>query len=338
MSELASIIIVTYNCKDYMKACLDSMLSQDYPHEIIIVDNASEDGTVEYVKENYPDILVVETGSDLGYGRGNNIGVKSANGKYVVIINPDVIVSPGWLRELVTPLIGHPKKVTVPKSISWDGKQIYSAGLVLHPIGLCGSTVYGLDSTELQDVMDVTGISGVCFAMAKSSYQEIGGFDDNIFLYGEDLELSWKIFLNDYTAQLIPTAVIRHDWQSSVSPNKIYYIEWGRYYLLKKYYTKKDKLLLLPSMVLTEILAMSYALSLGINGLKMQRKARRDIRKMNIPYVKGNRKSLLLKLYPKLPPEIVEIRCPKIFRYTAIPIINAIYSINYVLYLKIKTS
>jgi len=87
-TRLASIIIVTYNHREYLDACLESVLKQDYPHEIILVDNCSQDGTVSFVRERFPEVTVVESPDNRGYGAGNNLGVQYARGEYIVILNP----------------------------------------------------------------------------------------------------------------------------------------------------------------------------------------------------------------------------------------------------------
>ena len=106
LSNRASVIIVTYNHEDYIKDCLSSVLIND-PFEVIVVDNCSIDKTVEIIKEKFPEVKLIKNQKNLGYSGGNNLGVKHAKGKYVVILNPDTRVDENWLEELLKPLRDH---------------------------------------------------------------------------------------------------------------------------------------------------------------------------------------------------------------------------------------
>jgi GT2 family glycosyltransferase len=117
MSGLASVIIVTYNHEKYIQACLTSVLKQNYPHEIIIVDNGSQDLTVQKTSNN-PKVKVIETHANLGYGCGNNIGAQHARGDYFVFLNPDTIVSDEWLSKLIAPVERTTHVITTPKILT----------------------------------------------------------------------------------------------------------------------------------------------------------------------------------------------------------------------------
>ena len=103
VSNKASVIIVTCNHRKYMKNCLSSVLANN-PLEIIVVDNCSTDGTAEFIEENFPQVRLIKSSKNLGYSGGNNVGVRCAKGKYVVILNPDTRAEKNWLEELLKPL------------------------------------------------------------------------------------------------------------------------------------------------------------------------------------------------------------------------------------------
>lgn len=273
---LASIIIVTYNHREYLGACLKSVLKQDYPHEIILVDNCSQDGTVSFVREHFPGVTVVESPDNRGYGAGNNLGVKYACGEYVVILNPDTIVEEGWLSSLLSPLKRQPKVITTPKILLYDGLAINTCGNINTITGLTFTRGLGADPSSFSDVEEVSGVSGACFAMRRDDYINLGGFDENFFLYNEDSELSWRAHLHDYRVLYIPTSVIRHDYQLSVSPEKIYFLEKGRYMILRKYFSMRDLLLFGPSLLIAELLTLGYALRFGRKGFMLKFKAIRE--------------------------------------------------------------
>ena len=256
-----------------MKNCLDAVLKQDYPHEVIVADNASEDNTVQFVRENYPMVKVVETGFDWGYGIGNNIGVKHASGKYIVILNPDTIVHQNWLRELITPIQENEKVITTSKVLLWDGNGINTFGNTIHFSGLAFTTCLGENPEFHKDIKTVSAISGASFALTKEAYEELNGFDNHFFLYHEDAEISWKAAYLGYTILAIPTSTLNHDYELRVSANKIYNLEKGRYFILRKYYSKSTVLSLLPSLFVAEILSCGYAVKQGPRGILQKIKA-----------------------------------------------------------------
>jgi len=273
---LASIIIVTYNHREYLDACLKSVLKQDYPHEILLVDNCSQDGTVTFVQEHFPEVTVVESPDNRGYGAGNNLGVEHARGEYVAILNPDTIVEEDWLSSLLSPLKRQPKVITTSKILLYDGLAINTCGNINTITGLTFTRGLGADPSSFPDIEEVSGVSGACFAMRKADYLDLGGFDENFFLYNEDSELSWRAHLREYQVLYVPTSVVRHDYQLSVSPEKIYFLEKGRYMILKKYFSRRDLLLFSPSLLIAEFLTLGYALRFGRKGLALKFKAIRE--------------------------------------------------------------
>jgi GT2 family glycosyltransferase len=275
-TRLASIIIVTYNHREYLDACLESVLKQDYPHEIILVDNCSQDGTVSFVRERFPEVTVVESPDNRGYGAGNNLGVQYARGEYIVILNPDTMVEEGWLSSLLSPLKRQPKVITTSKILLYDGLAINTCGNINTITGLTFTRGLGADPSSFPDAEEVSGVSGACFAMRREDYLDLGGFDENFFLYNEDSELSWRAHLRDYRVLYVPTSVVRHDYQLSVSPEKIYFLEKGRYMILRKYFSRRDILLFSPSLLIAELLTLGYALRFGRKGLALKFKAIRE--------------------------------------------------------------
>lgn len=324
MDELASIIIVTYNSRHYLDACLRSVFGQDYPHEVILVDNCSQDDTVQYVRESFPEVRVIECPENRGYGSGNNLGVKYARGEYVVILNPDTIVEEGWLSSLLLPLMHQPKLITTPKILLYDGLAINTCGNINTISGLTFTRGLGVDPSSFPDAEEVSGVSGACFAMRREDYFSLGGFDENFFLYNEDSELSWRAHLHNYRVLYVPTSVIRHDYQLSVSPEKIYFLEKGRYMIIKKYFSMRDLLLFSPSLLVTELLTLGYALRFGWKGLALKLKAAREGLGTTVERVDGGGTRIFPNLCAAIPEDQLtfneverfgKIICNKIFKW-----------------------
>jgi len=301
MKRLSSIIIVTYNHKQYLKACINSILQQDYPHEIIVVDNCSHDGSAQFIIENFPTVKVIKSSENKGYGAGNNLGVKHAKGEYIVILNPDTIVEDRWLRELIEPIENESGIITTPKILLYDGSAINTCGNINHFTGLTFTRGLG----ELPDAYSVqeyvSGFSGCCFAMRRKDFLALGGFDENFFTYNEDSELSWRAYFKGFQILFVPTSVIKHDYSLSVPPEKLSHLEKGRYIILKKYLSRRDILLLFPSLLTAEVLTFGYALKHGRARLMYKLKAMKEGFKIEVKRAEGDRANLFKSLSAAIP-------------------------------------
>jgi len=294
----ASVIIVTYNHKKYIKECIESVQKQTFPHEIIIVDNCSSDGTAKFVKRNFPLLKVLECKQNLGYCEGNNLGVRHANGEYVVVLNPDTIAECGWLRELVKPLENNNKLITTPKILLYDGSAINTCGNINHFTGLTFTRGLGEKPESYSKPEYVTGISGCCFAMRRKGFL---GFDKAFFIYNDDSDFSWKAHLKGFKIMYVPSSVVRHDYTLQVSPEKIWYLERNRYLILKKCLSKKNLLIMLPSLLLAELLTLGYAMKCGRKGVFYKLKAVIDGLRTEVDKVYGDRRNLLESLGASIP-------------------------------------
>jgi GT2 family glycosyltransferase len=272
VDNLASIIIVSYNHRKYLKSCIDSIKNQDYPHEIIVVDNESADGSPGFIESTYPDVRLVRN-KNTGYGAGNNLGVQFAKGDYVVFLNPDTIVEKNFLWNLIAPIALNSRTITTPKILIYDGSAINTCGNINHFTGLTFTRGL-LEPPQAHSRQEaVSGISGACFAMRREEFTRMGGFDERFFLYNEDSEFSWRAHLFDLPIVYVPRSIVRHDYSLAVSPQKMYYLEKGRYLILKKYFSWKIAVILLPSLVAAEILTFGYAARFGRAGMSLKLRA-----------------------------------------------------------------
>jgi len=303
MNSLASIIIVTYNHKRYLDSCLKSIQKQDYPYEIIIVDNSSNDCTSAFIETNFPNVRLIKNSKNFGYGRGNNIGVKHANGKFIVILNPDTIVNETWLKELITPLKINKNLITTPKILLYNGSAINTCGNINHFTGLSFTRGLNQPPSNLQIKQFLSGFSGCNFAIRKDNYKKLAGFDANFFSYLDDSELSWRAHLKGYKILYVPTSIIKHDYILKVTPEKIYHLEKGRYIILRKYFSWKEFLLSFPSLLIAEFLTIGFSVKLGWKGIKSKIKAIRDGLIVSLNKEIGNKKLLFNSLCDTIPPD-----------------------------------
>lgn len=299
--ENISVIIVTYNHKEHIKKCLDSIFKNDKNLDVIIVDNNSIDGTPDLIKDAFPEVNLVKNPQNSGYGSAVNLGVKYSKKEYIVILNPDVTVETNFIEELVKPITKNKYLVTTPKALLYDGSKINTCGNIEHFTGLAFTLGLGKDKEELSDSKFISGLSGVCFAITRSLYLEIGGFDENIFLYMEDTEISWNINSRGLKILYVPSAVIYHDYELVVHAEKIYYLEKGRYIILKKYFTWKEYLMFAPSLIIAELFTVGYSLLKGTEGFKFKMQAIKDSVNSDVEKVECNRRELINSFEWKMP-------------------------------------
>jgi hypothetical protein len=262
----ASIILLTYNSLKDLPECIPSLLSQTYDNfEIIVVDNASSDETVEYITGNYPEQRIIQTGKNLGYPGGNNAGFEHATGEYIVVMNPDTVADKNWLAELVKPLEKNPDiAVTTPKiNIYYDKSKINTCGNIPHYTGLtfCRGLNSPSDSCNIQE--EIGAISGCSFAIRKEMLDYIEGFDADFFLYMEDADLSWRVRFAGGKIVYVPQSTMYHKFKLSIASWKHFYLERNRYLILLKNLETKTLLLLFPGLIVTEIVTMGHAVLNG---------------------------------------------------------------------------
>ncbi len=263
-----SVVILSYNSKENLIEFIPSLISQKYHNfEIIVVDNASTDGSEEFIRTNYPKIKVVQTEQNLGYAAGNNAGFEVAQGEYIVVVNPDTVADPEWLAELIKPLESDPTiAATTSKILIYYQKdRINTCANTNHHTGLTFCRGLNKLASEFNNYQAVGAVSGCSFAIRSDMLKNINGFDPDFFLYQEDADLSWRIRFAGGKIMYVPESVIYHKFKLSILPGKEFYLERNRYLILLKNFDSKTLLLLLPALVVTEIVTMGHA---ALNGPK----------------------------------------------------------------------
>jgi GT2 family glycosyltransferase len=274
----ASIVIVNTNELHHLRKCLPSLARQQYPNsEILVVDNASTDGSIEYVTSEFPRIRWVQNAANLGYAAANNAGFRHARGDYVVVLNPDTMVEPDWLCELVAEMEVHPEVgLATPKILIMDNPdRINACGNEISFTGLTSCRGLNQPASNFQQAETVSAISGAAFIIKRSVLDQIGGFDEDFFIYYEDTDLSLRAMLAGYTCLFVPTSIVYHKYAFRFSPRKGYYQERNRYYSLLRTLRWRTLLVLLPNLLIAELLAWGYSVLKGPEHFRS--KARSDI-------------------------------------------------------------
>lgn len=273
LSERTAVVIITYNHSDLIGECLRTVLANN-PGEVIVVDNGSDDGTIETVETEFPEVELVRSGGNIGYGAASNRGVQEASSEYVVVLNPDTRVESNLIPELVKPLAEDERQVTTPRILTYDGEATNTVGNAVHFSGLAMTRGFGDPPDAHMEPKQLAGLSGACFATTREVYQQMGGFEEAIFIYMDDTELSWKANAMDLDISYVPTATVFHEYTGAdLDSWKLFHLEQGRYIILRKYLDAKTAALLMPSLLATEALTCGYAVLQGPEGIRSKLRA-----------------------------------------------------------------
>ena len=210
---MVSIIILNYNGKVFLKDCLDSVLGQSYSDfEVILFDNCSSDGSVEFLKENYntSNVKVIVSEKNLGFAGGNNEALKQAVGDYIVLLNNDTIVEKNWLEELV-------RAVNIDANVGIAQSLVYTEGIPLKyyekngTLNLFGHNVMRFFDIAEDGIGDIFMVTGCSFIIKREVLNSVNGlFLDEYFAYAEDSYLSFKIKFAGYRSIHNSKSVVRH--------------------------------------------------------------------------------------------------------------------------------
>lgn len=187
------VVIVTWQGRALLTSCLDHLTKQTVPHRVIVVDNGSTDGTVDLVRREYSEVTLLPLDENLGFGKANNLGVAAGTAPYVVLINNDVDVAPDFLERAVAPLRANPGLGAVAALTTHPTTgRVDQIGIELDR-GLCAYP-RGLDQDP--DALRLGPLAAPCGGAAayrRSAYEEVGGFDERLFAYSEDLDLGLRL-------------------------------------------------------------------------------------------------------------------------------------------------
>jgi GT2 family glycosyltransferase len=233
-----------------LPACRDSLRAQDYPAELIkvyIIDNAATAESADYLRTNYPEAIILPR-PDGNYTAANNLGFQQAiqdGCDYLVTVNMDTEARPGWLSELVRALelnpeagIAQSKILLYPRNEAEKIQpKINSLGNIIHFLGFGFTDGYGQPDREISGYPEIKGYaSGCSFIIRREAFQKIGGYNEEFYMYHDDLELSLKVKLAGYKIILAPRSVIFHKYEFSRSVNMLYYMERNRYATIFSFY------------------------------------------------------------------------------------------------------
>ena len=255
MSPDVSILIVTYRCRDVARACLESLASSgDEAHEIVVLDNASGDGTVEMVRSEFPAVRLIASEENLGFAVGCNRAAEEAQGEYLLLLNPDTVVHEGAVENLLAFARAHPEHGlyggrtldpdgSVNPGSCWGAPTLWSLFCFATLLSSAFKRTRLFDPESLggwkrDTVREVDIVTGCLLLAPRKLWQELGGFDTRFFMYGEDADLSLRAKALGFRPAITPDAVVTHEIgvSSSTREDKLMLLFRGKATLLRKHW------------------------------------------------------------------------------------------------------
>jgi GT2 family glycosyltransferase len=274
----ATVVVVNYNGQQHLEECFRSLQELNYPAgqlELMLVDNASSDNSVTWVRSHFPRVVIVENQENYGFGKGNNIGAERATGELVAFLNSDMRVASHWLVELVRPLQMNPDAVCVGSRIlTWDGRQVDFGGSAINFYGFGYQLDWGkpvpAGDPQQQASAESQAILAACggaMLVRRREFLAAGGFDEDFFSFYEDTDLGWRFWVLGYRVLFAPRSVTYHkhhgSWGKEPGERIRVLVERNSFFSLLKNYDDEHLQQVLPAALLL-LLERAY-LSSGVS-------------------------------------------------------------------------
>ena len=245
MGAKVSVIIVNWNGKKFLGDCISSIFGQTYSnYEAILVDNGSTDGSSDFARTTFPRLKIIALDQNYGFAKGNNIGMKEAmkdeSLTYILLLNVDTRLDPRFIEELVAVAESNDQiGACQPRMLNMmDTSLIDAAGITLDKSGNAIQLGYHeKDGEQFKQAKEVFGVNAGAALYRRSMLDKIGLFDEDFFIYFEDVDLAIRARLDGWKSVYVPGAVVYHNHSHAFgkdSPVKAYLIERNRYYYIAK--------------------------------------------------------------------------------------------------------
>ncbi len=216
---MVSIIIVNYNGIHHLKRCLPALFKTRYDSfEVIVVDNGSRDESCSWIREHYPQVRLYPLSSNVGFGRANELGAQKARGRYIAFLNSDTVVTVSWLAPMVRVLRKRPRVMAVcsllclletPHLLNAGGGGMSFLGYGYDRFFRCPKKAF-LDRYKNRETLPVFFPTAAAMLMRRDDFDALGGFDSAFFMYHEDVDLGWRIWLRGGEVRVCIHSVVYH--------------------------------------------------------------------------------------------------------------------------------
>ena len=216
-------MIVNYNAGQHLSACVASLEAAGIP-TILVADNASDDGSVELMRERHPEVEVIDTGTNLGYGGAVNLGAARVTSDYLLVSNPDTMFDRETPARLIDALEADPSAGAAGPRVDTGSGEVYPSARTFPSVtdsighGFLGlvwrnnpwSRRYLMAGRSLEQTQTVDWVSGSCMMLRRSAFEAVSGFDESFFMYAEDVDLCRRMAEAGWTTLYVPTARVVH--------------------------------------------------------------------------------------------------------------------------------
>jgi N-acetylglucosaminyl-diphospho-decaprenol L-rhamnosyltransferase len=260
-----SAVVVTFNSAEAIARSLPALLAQLSPaDEVIVVDNASTDGTADTVAALVPIATVIRNDANTGFAAAANRGAEAATGDLILFLNPDAIVQPGFREAISSPLSNGREWAAWQGLVTMDGgAHVNTNGGVIHFTGVSWAGRAGQAVPTSPGPAEVAFASGACLAVPRERWREQGGFSPEFFMYCEDADLSLRLRLGGGRIGCEPGARVDHDYEFAKGAAKWRMLERNRWAVVLRTYPAALLLLVAPALAATELALWAVALSGG---------------------------------------------------------------------------
>lgn len=346
--------IILVNYKDYanrfLRECRDSLRLQNYPvgdFKVYIVDNAASPETQEYLKNNYPEAVILAR-PDGNYSAANNLGAHQASAdgcEYIVVANMDTKFDSSWLSALVEAADKNSDAGAVQSKIllypnnleEMSHPKINTVGNSLHFLGFGFHFGYDQDDYQIDGYPEIDGYgSGCSLLLKKEIFEAVGGYDEEYYMYHDDIELCLKVRLAGYKIILAPKSIVYHKYEFSRSVRMLYYMERNRYLMMFIFYPWTLLLVLFLPMVIMDLGMIGFSIKgkwfktkISASSYFLSPRTWRFIRQQRSKIDRRNFSKIVNSLEGKL--EFSEVDNP-VLKYIANPMMNFCWRIARVIY------
>ncbi|HYB23822.1 MAG TPA: glycosyltransferase family 2 protein, partial [Solirubrobacteraceae bacterium] len=253
--EAIAVVVVTHQSAAHLPRLLSALGEQlTDTDELVIVDNASTDGTAAAARSLAARASVVETGENLGFAGGCQVGARATSAPLLLFLNPDSEPQPDCLKRLREAARAHPRWGAWQAAVLLDREHINTSGGVVHYLGIgwagdCGRAASALPGADTE----VAFPSGAAMVVRRSAWEATGGLDHEYFMYGEDLDLGLRLWLAGWQVGMVPAARVLHSYEFEKGTGKWFWLERNRWRTVLSVYPAALLALVMPALLAAEL-------------------------------------------------------------------------------------
>jgi N-acetylglucosaminyl-diphospho-decaprenol L-rhamnosyltransferase len=274
-SEALAVVVVTHQSREHLPALVAALTGQLRDgDELVIVDNASTDGTAAAARSLGDHVRVIETGENLGFAGGCHVGASATQAPLLLFLNPDSEPQPDCLALLRGAAAAHPDWGAWQAAVLLRDGRINTSGGVVHYLGIgwAGDCERPISALPTHDC-DIAFPSGAAMVVRRETWDELGGLERDYFMYGEDLDLGLRLWLAGHGVGVVPAARVSHSYEFDKGTSKWFWLERNRWSTVLSVYPPALLLMLLPALLAAELGLLAIAARGGWLGAKLRAQA-----------------------------------------------------------------